>query len=1069
MLKLSWYALAGVLTLGVIDQASAQTATLRGSVTDQSGAVIAQAKVTLQNVSKGWARSTTTSEAGDYVFTQVPPETYSLTVEQPGFVSEERKDVVLQVNQEVRIDFALKVGSTSDRVVVEAAAPLVQSENATTGAVVDERKIKELPLNGREFWQLAQLSPMVMTPTQNSSLGFRGGFNVAGSAELNNAFIMDGIDNNDQTTGQPTHRPSVDGIQEFKVLTGIYPAEYGRQSGGQIVITTKSGTNEIHGTAYYFHRNDNLDARNFFNPGRLPELKRHQYGGSVGGPVFKNRTFYFGTYEALRLGEGVAQLRTVPTDRMWTGDLSELNKVIRDPRGGNFPNARIPADRLDQTSLKFRPFWPKPNLPGAANNYAFVGTRTSDVDQFSGRIDHRFSDKDSLYGSYQFSQRENVEPSNALCANRGLPLFSCTEPERTQIFSLVQIHAFTPSLLNEFRVGFNRIRTNRFQDDLVLGDVVRQIGIPGLPSTDFFNGGVPQVAVTGFATIGGPTNLPQGRRVTNYSLVNGTTWVKGRHTMKGGIDYKKYLFNSFFTQFGRGAFSFNGQFTGDGLGDFLIGGLRQTQRQPGEPFNNIYNFSLGAYFQDDWQVSRKLTLNLGLRYDYNQPILERVNKNASYDPATGNIVTADGRLINTTGGQLVNVGTSTLGRQMWRPDRNNFAPRFGIAYRPFGNNNTVIRAGYGIFYNMIVSANGLSAMYRGLPFRRAETFINTTTNIIATWANPFPANVSGGGLNPQGINADFRDAYMQQWTFGIQRQVTKDLVAEVTYFGSKGTRLPLNFDINQPPPGPGSIAARRPFPQWGAVNWRESIGNSSFNALTTRLEQRFARGLTFLATYTYSHSIDFGNQPAGSGDGESGILNPWNLKAERGHSEFDTRHRAITSFVYDLPMGRGRALFGGASGWVQQLVGGWQTSGIFLVQTGRPFTIITANDISNTGNTGNRPFQVGNPNEGKRRPERWFNTAAFSDRLPAGVFRFGDVGTNTLFSDGVVNVDATLFKNFTAFNERLRIQFRSEFFNLFNHANFGIPDRNLASGTFGRVSQTSTLNRQIQFGMKFVF
>ncbi|MBI3679169.1 MAG: TonB-dependent receptor [Acidobacteria bacterium] len=1034
-----------------------QTATLRGLVSDPTGAVIPRAKVSVTSLEKGWTRTVETDEAGSYVFTQLAPEHYNVTVESAGFVPEERQNVILQVNEEYRIDFSLRVGATQEKIIVQAEAALIQSENANTGAVIDERKIRELPLNGREFWQLAQLSPMVLSPTQGSTLGFRGGFSVAGSPEVNNAFIMDGIDNNDQTTGQPTHRPSVDGIQEFKVLTGIYSAEYGRQSGGQIVITTKSGSNTLHGTAYYFHRNDSLDARNFFTPGALPDLKRHQYGGSAGGPMLRNRTFYFGTWEALRLGEGVARLRTTPTDKMWTGDLSELNRVIRDPSGGNFPGGVIPAARLHATSLKFREYYPRPALPGVINNYAFSGTRTQNQDQFSGRVDHRFSEKDSIYVSYQFSQRQNNEPSNSLCGDRGLPIFSCTEPERTQTGSIVHMHVFSPGLLNELRFGFNRIRTNRFQDDMALGNVVQKIGIPGLAGPEYFNTGVPQITITGYATIGGPTNLPQGRRVTNYNLVDGVTWVRSGHTMKGGVDYKKYLFNSFFTSFGRAAFTFNGQFTGDPFADFLLGGLRQTQRQPGEPFNNIFNFSLGGYFQDDWQVSRKLTLNLGLRYEYNQPILERVNKNASYDPGTGNIIVADGRLMNVdSAGQLVAVGTSSLGRRMWRPDRNNFAPRFGLAWRPFADNRTVIRAGYGIFYNLIVSANGLSTMYRGLPFRRSETFINQTTNVIATWANPFPSGVAGGGLNPQGMNANFPDAYIQQWSFGFERQITGSLVVDASYFGSKGTHLPLNWDINQPEPGPGAIANRRPFRQWGAANYRDAVGGSNFNALALRLEHRFSHGLSMLAAYTLSKSLDYGAPPATGGNGESGILYTRNFKLERGLSEFDTRHRMITSAVYELPFARGN-----------RLLGGWEVSGIVLLQSGRPFTVTTARDISNTGGQ-NRPNVAGSPRIDDPRPERWFNTAAFSDTLPAGVFAYGNAGPNLLISDGISNFDLSVFKNFRIL-ERLSLQFRSEFFNAFNHANFGLPDANLASGTFGRVSQTSTLNRQIQFGLKLVW
>jgi len=1055
----------------------AQTATLRGTVTDPSGAILAGAAVTVKNTDKGWTRSTKSNDSGDYVVTQLSPDPYSITVESSGFKTGEIKGVILQVGQEARVDVVLQIGSTQERIVVVSDSPLVQSENSSSGAVVDNRKIVDLPLNGREFWQLARIAPMVMDPPQNSTLGFRGGFNVAGSSEVTNAFVMDGIDNNDETTGQPTHRPSVDGIREFKVLTGIYPAEYGRQAGGQIIITTMSGANDFHGTAFYFHRNDNLDARNFFLVGPKPELKRHQYGFSNGGRILRDRTFYFATYEALTLGESVARLQTVPTLRVKSGDLAEINRVIRDPANGQpFAGNRIPDARIHRVSRGFLEYWPTPNLAGLANNYSFNGVRTQDQDQFSSRVDHKFSNQDNLYFSYQFSQRRNSEPSNALCGDRGLPIFSCTEPERTQHGALVHTHIFNPGLINEARVGFNRIRTNRFQDDMTLGNIVQKLGLPqggmlGLASPDNFNTGVPSLRVTGWATIGGPTNLPQGRRVTNYHFVDGLTWIRGGHTFKGGFDVKRYLFNSFFTSFGRGDFFFNGQFSGDPFADFLLGGLRSTDRQPGEPFNNIYTTTSNFYFQDDWNVTRNLTLNLGLRYELSTPVRERVDKNASWDVATGNIITSDGQAINVDrAGNLVTVGRSSLGRDMWRMDKNNFAPRIGFAWRAFGDNRTVFRGGYGLFYNHLVSANGISAMYRGLPFRRRESFINTPANVVATWDVPFPPGISGGGLAPEGMNATFPDAYIQQYSFGIQRELKRDMVLETTYLGSKGTRLPLNFNINQPTPAAGAIQGRRPFQPWGAINYRDPVGTSNFHALSVRIERRFTAGLSLLSSWTYSKSIDLGNQPATSGDGDAPIQDMRNLRAERGLSEFDTRHRFINSIVYELPFGKGRKWLSEAGGVPNHIIGGWQVTGILLFQSGRPYTIVTSRDMSNTGAgaTGTRPNLVGDPRIANPTPTQWFNQAAFSDVLPAGVFAFGNLGSNTMIADGVVNLDLAAFKNIPL-HERAKLQFRAELFNSTNHANFAIPNRQRQGGAFGTVSGTTNLNRQIQFGMKVVF
>jgi hypothetical protein len=1051
------------------------TATIRGTVRDQSGAVVPGANITVQNTNKGWTRTTVTNGLGDYVITQLPADTYSITAQLTGFKTEVREAVVLQVGQEGRIDFTLAVGGLEEKVVITAGAPLVQSENAMVGNVIDEQKIKEMPLNGREFWQLARIAPNVFEPPQGSTLGFRGGFNVAGNPEVNNYFILDGIDNNDETTAQPTHRPSVDGIREFKVLTGLYSAEYGRQSGGQIVITTKSGTNEFHGTAFEFLRNDNLDARNFFLRGAKPELKRNQFGGSGGGPIFKDKTFFFLTYEGLRLSESVATLRTVPTEKMRRGDLSEISGTIRDPQTGQpFPNKLIPDARIHKTSRTLLQFWPLPNQPGIANNFAFNGARTQNQNQWSARIDHRLSNSNNLFGSYQFMQRRNFEPSNPLCGNRGLPLFSCTEPERTQHIALVDTHVFSPRLINEFRVGYNRLRTNRFQDDLSLGNVVQKLGLPqggtgGLAGPEFFNTGVPQVGVTGFATIGGPTNLPQGRRANTYHLADSVTYTSGSHTFKGGADYKRFLFNSFFTQFGRGDFQFNGQFTGNAYADFLLGLLRTTSRAPGEPFSNTYTTQLGFYGQDDWKVSQKLTLNFGLRYELNYPELERVNKMSSFDPATGLVPVADGRLINIdpATGNLVAVGTSRLGRRLWELDTNNFAPRVGFAYRPFGDSSTVVRGGYGLFYNQIVAGNGLSQMYRGIPFRFRQTFTNTTSLVVSTWETPFPSGASGAGFTPEGIAHKFPSAYIQQWSFGVQREMFSNMVVELTYLGSKGTRLPISYNINQPTPAAGAIQGRRPYRQWSSINFRDAVGTSNYHGLSLRVERRFSSGLSFLTSWTFSKSIDIGAPPSTGGAGEAAVLNPRNLKAERGLSEFDQRNNFVTSVVYELPWGRGKRWMSAAPALVDHILGGWQLTGILRFQSGRPFTVTTGRDISNTGAT-NRPNVVGDPKLDKPTADRWFNTDAFSDTLPAGTFAFGTAGKNIVTADGINNFDLGLFKNFNLGEER-RLQFRAEFFNLANHANFGIPERNRAASAFGRVNATTTLNRQIQFGLKFVF
>lgn len=827
---------------------------IRGVVADSSGAVIQGAAVRIEDVTKGWTRSTLSGANGGYEFVQLPPaDEFAITAEFKGFNKEIRNGIVLRTGQESRIDFALAPGEVSSTVSVEGNISLVQSEDASVGSVVDERKVEELPLNGRVFWQLSQLVPNVFPPTQNSSIGFRGGFNVGGNSEVTNNYLIDGIDNSDEATMQPVNRPSVEDIQEFRLLTGIYNAEYGRYSGGQVLITTKSGSNDFHGTAYEFLRNSALDARNFFSPSYVPAFRQNDFGFSNGGHIVKNRTFYFVTYEGLRSSSQVNAITSVPTAAMGSGSLTGLGNVKDPLTGAAFPNNAIPVSRLDPTSQKILQYWPAPTGPGLVSNYTLNELGTQDTNQASGRVDQTVSSHNNLFLSYQFGQRTTFYPSNTLCSSRLVPGFGCTEPERDQLIALNDTHVFGAGLVNELRLGYNRIRTNRYNEDAKFGNTVAQLGIPqgvanGVEGTDNNqNLGLPQITITGYATLGGATNLPQGRRDNSYNVVDGISWIRGAHTFKFGLDYKHFIYNVNYWSTARGAFAFNGQYTGNAFADFLLGGLRSTSRNPGDPAVRSFDSSEGFYAQDEWKVGRQLTLSYGLRYELDVPQKERSNKISSFDPTTGLVPVANGELLNVnSSGALVNVGPSPLGNAMWNLYKKNLAPRFGFAWRPFSDDKTVVRGGYGIFYNLLTAGNGISSMFRGIPFRASQTFTNTAALTVATWANPFPSGVSGGGYTVTAIADNFRPAQLQQWSFGIQRELHHDLVLEATYLGSKGTHLPLSYALNQPTPGAGAIQARRPYSQWAGITWIDSVGNSTYNSLSTRLERRYSSGLSML-------------------------------------------------------------------------------------------------------------------------------------------------------------------------------------------------------------------------------
>jgi hypothetical protein len=1066
-------------------------ATVTGRVTDHSGAVLPKAKITITNTGTNETRAVESGDDGNYTIPQLPPGDYTLSVEREGFTKSIINRFTLETGQGARLDIALQPKSIIVDVEVTAVTPVVSAEDAAIGNVVDQKKIVELPLNGRNYLQLALLQPNVFAPAQNSTLGFRGGFNVAGNSEIANNYLLDGIDNNDETTNQPSHTPILDGVREFKVLTGTYSAEYGRQAGGQVIVTTKSGTNDFHGSAFEFHRNSALDARNFFAPSK-PSFRRNQFGGVIGGPIRKDRTFFFGGYEGQRRGQQEAGLANVPTLAMKQGDFSAVpNLFLRDPlktgvcnatsQAACFPGNKIPQDRINAAGAGLLALYPDPNLAGA-NNFASAGTGRFGVNQWSFRIDHKLRENMNLFGSYQFADSTEFYPiTNPLCSARAVPGFGCDEMQRTQHLTLNWTWTISPRLINEARAGYSRFGFYRLQQDRDV-DVVNRLGIRGLTDTGVtpFNNGAPELIVSGFPTIGGANNLPQGRHDNTYHYVESMTFTNGAHTMKWGADVRRFLYNSFFTSFGRGSFRFDGRYTGHAVADMLLGATFQADRNLGEPFHNAKTFSSGYYFQDDWKITPKLTLNLGLRYELNLPPIENTDKIASFDPATNTIKVAGGREAFLSNGALLLRDRPDVGRRLWETDKNNFAPRVGLAYRPFDDTKTVIRAGFGSFYNYQIVGNGITPLSRNSPFRQRQT-----SGPFAATARPLPnvADAFSGAPSvvPPGIDENFRTAYVNQWSLGVQRELAQNLVLDVSYLGSSGHKLPLGVNINQAfqpsaqcvatPSAPGcSVNARRPFQGFGSITggFIESAGNSNYHGMTVRIERRFASGLSFLSSYSWSKSIDDGSGISTGSDSSGVAQDARNLRAERAVSDFDVTHRWVLSYVYDLPFGKGRRI-APSSKVADLLVSGWQMTGIMTMQTGRPFTVFVGRDQSATGGNADRPNLVGDPKVSNQGPDQWFNPAAFA--APAAG-AFGNVGRNFLRGDGLHNFDLGVSRFFRV-TERQSFQFRAEVFNLTNHPNFFFPTASLASTAFGTITQAANnglgAQRQIQFALKYIF
>lgn len=1095
-----------IFVFAFVSAAQGFRASIVGRVTDESGAVIPGTKIAVTNSATNDSRTVLVGETGDFALLQLAPGTYTLVVERTGFNKELRRGIGLETNQELRVDIVLKVGLVTQQVEVTAAAPLISSENAALGNVVDQKKIVELPLNGRDYLQLAQLQPNVFAPAQGSNLGFRGGFNVAGNSEIANNFLLDGIDNNDETTNQPLQRPILDAVREFKVLTGTYSAEYGRQAGGQIIVTTKSGTNDLHGSLWEFHRNAPLDAKNFFAP-KKPAFRRNQFGGVVGGPIRRNRHFFFAGYEGQRRGQQEASLATVPSKAMKNGDFSSLlpTRFLRDPlkppsarcdatdQTACFPGNQVPTTRSPQ-GAGLLGLYPDPNRSGS-QNFVSAGTGTFKIDQFSVRTDHRLTEKDNLFAVYEFADsKESFPLSNPLCSARDVPGWGCDETQRTQHAILNWTHMFGPRLINEARIGYTRFGFYRLQEDRNV-DVINRLGIGGLTDAGKtpFNNGAPQLSLSGYAIIGGPTNLPQGRHDNTYHYIENMTFVTGKHTMKWGLDVRRFLFNSFFTSFGRGAFTFDGTFTGDPVADMLVGLPRQADRNIGEPFHNAMTFSSGYYFTDNWKVTPKLTLDLGLRYELNLPPIERVNKMASFDPSTGTLKVAGGRealpVVDTSiPGLFLQIRPrSDVGRRLWETNTHDFAPRVGLAWRPFGGTRTVVRAGFGVYYNYQIVGNGITPLSRNSPFRNRQT-----AGPFQSTDNPNLANVFTSGapsIVPPGIQQDFKTAYSEQWSFGVERELAKNLVLDASYLGSESHKLPVGWNINQAVPGAGSVNSRRPFPKYGNITggFISSIGNANFHALQLRAERRFDRGLSLVSSYTWSKAIDNNDGISAASDASAFFAqDARNLGVERGLSSYDVTHRWVVSYVYDLPFGKG-ARFAPENSVLNTIIGGWKLTGILTLQSGRPFTVLSGRDQSNTNGGSDRPNLIGDWHVSNPTPDRWFNNCTL---LANGTLQncapgetpvwqinaagtFGNAGRNIVRAAGLKNFDLGVYRDFRL-TERFNLELRSEFFNLPNHPNFFLPNQNAISGSFGSVSRAAFQSqtgaqRQIQFGIKLVF
>jgi hypothetical protein len=1094
-----FFALGSLLFLATAAGAQVTTADLVGTIRDTSGGVVPGVTVVLTNEATGVSRTATTGEGGTYIFTSLQPGRYRLTAEISGFRKVERTGVELQVNQRAQIDLELAVGLVSETVLIVGDAPLLETQSSVLGTVIEEKQVQELPLNGRNFVQLATLTTgvsgagsgmrgTIMSGTRPDDLRPGTELFVNGNRENSNNYLFDGIDNNTRLTLVTVMRPNVEAIKEFKVQTNLYSADQGRNPGGQINVVTKSGGNTLHGTGYEFVRNAKFDANNFFanraGQGK-PPFVQNQFGGAIGGPIVTGKTFFFADYDGFRQELGRVFVNTVPTLKMRQGDFSEVG-TIYDPLttvavGGGvtrqpFPGNIIPQNRWDPVTAKLINAYPLPATSALVNNLVTTPSRNQNWNQFDVRVDHTQSERNNFLGRYSWSKTSTINPYTfAAVQLPGLPKAVGLGNEDTfagpsdllaehAVFGWV--HVFSSRLLLDTRAGYNHFNLDFTQADVVTGDQLgEQLGVPNA-NQQLGQDGIPIFSPANYTGIGHSRSLPIFRHERAFQYVTNLTFAGDKHTIKAGFDLRRRHMGEFQTNRGNGRFNFTPNITnnpanntgGHVMASFLLGApslIEQDYLLAADVGMRSTEYS--GYINDDWRATQRLTLNLGLRYELDTPFTEVDNLWASFDPATAKVLVAGRNGVSRTAG----VKTFKKG----------FAPRLGFAYQV--GQRTVVRGGAGLFWNTPGNGGAALRLHRHVPFGPIYSLNPGTQFIARRVSDGFPnippmdvtlADTPSG--NVIGVDPEYQPGYAEQFNLTVEHELPWSLLLKTSYVGNIGKHLDTTYNLNQAVPGTGAVNDRRPFfamrPTLADVTWAVSDGTAAYHALQFSAQKRLTHGLNGLLSYTWGHSIDTVGQAFGGGADGPLPQDPRNRLASRGNSPFDIRHRLTIAWNYALPFGEGRRWLSGG-GPAAYVFGGWQLNGINTFQTGLPFTPTLAATTINTG-TGQRPDRIADGKLSDPTVDRWFDTAAFVTPAP---FTYGNAGRNILYGPGRVNFDFSVFKEFPI--KGARLQFRTECFNLLNTAQFDLPNAAIGAANAGTITSIVGTPRQIQFGLKAVF
>jgi hypothetical protein len=1070
--------------------AQVNTADILGTATDSSGAVVPGVKITAKNAGTAAEYTAVTDSGGNYMIRLLPSGRYSMRAEASGFKAWTTAEVALAVGDRLRQEIRLEVGQVTQTVEVTAEAPALQSDSSALGNLLTERAVQDLPLMGRNFVSLAQLtagandlnggwatgsSPDDRRRTSAVSVNAQGG--------INNNFLMDGMDNNERFISSIIVKPSIEAMAEMKVQTNMYSAELGRVAGGVVNIVTKSGTNRFHGSAFEFFRNEKLDGKNFFTIRKndpatglpsdaltlKPPYKQNQFGASLGGPIVKNRTFFFGDYEEYRVVQGVTLTSTVPTVLMKQGIFTGVNPIYdptttrldsSSPTG--FARTRFPFDvmqdsSMDRTGKMIANLWPDPLTSGVTNNYQQAYPKTQNDKTLDTRVDHRFSESDILFGRYSFNDTKTFIPGALpVDLKTGINPVGDTSLggpglQRAQNLSLSETHTFTARLVGEFKFAYSRIAINSLPPNYGI-NVSDQLGIAN-SNVDNNTSGMAQISASGgYRSMGDGGYIPLITFNNLFQPAGSILWARGAHSIKIGGDLRRRQVAQFQSANGQGSFSFNANFTMDPSGLVKNSGNSVASLLTGYPASTSRNRYLvnmpgyrlleyAAFFQDDWRATRWLTLNLGLRYDYFSPVSEATNRIANLDVANIRMVIAGQDGVSNTAGV--------------RPDRNNFAPRFGFAAN-FAK-SWVLRGGFGISFMPWLMGSNMA--FRNPPFVSSMSITTATPGFpINRISDGLPPATAVDPLNPTGsitaVAFDLLVPYVEQWNLTLQKEFFGGFVGSASYVGVLGRKARGGPGLNNAPPGPGAVNPRRPYyGTWPLVSGIDAGRNgldSSYNALQLNLERRFAGGVGIMANYTWAHAIDNSNIFYFAGGG---------TLATKGEASGDLRQRFTLTSNYRPTFAKN------AKGLVGALGRGWQLNLISTMQTGTGVGVGVSNNLLN-GSGPNRANQVGDPvlPKSQRTLKRWYNTDAFQS--PAA-FTYGNAGPTVFRGPGKVNFDVSVSRDFSI-REELRLQFRAEGFNITNTPQFGNPSASVGSTSNGQISSAGD-PRRMQLALKLMF